>query len=188
MQTLETLLDTQQVQVKVKELAEAISKAYGEKEIRVVGVLDNAFMFVSDLVRQLTCPVTCNFTKMVINDLLENGHERRAISFQPPVEVTGKDVLVVDCVLQTGITHDHLIQQFHLHGARSVKLAVLVDKCDERRLPIQPDFKGVEIEGRFLVGYGMDYREKYRNLPYVAAVAGAARASGVAQPAGEKKE
>lgn len=188
MDGLEVLLSEDQIQEKVAGMAEAISRAYGQRTVHLVGLLENSFIFMADLVRKLTCPVACHFTKLEMKDVVENGHERRLIAYTPPVEVTGRDILVVDCVLQTGVTHDHLMQQFVTKGASSVKLAVLIDKSDERHVSLQPDFYGFQLQGHFLVGYGMGFRDQYRNLSYVGTLKRSAEEPRVVSAAVERKE
>lgn len=163
----EILLTNEQIQQKVDELAAAISSSYGQNTVQVLGLLDNSFIFVADLVRRITSPVICHLIKVDMHDVVENGFERRSISYSPAIEVKGRHILIVDLVLQTGVTHDHLIQQLQMKGAASVKLAVLIDKPDERRVSLQPDFSAFQLEGQFLVGYGMGFQGRYRNLPHV---------------------
>lgn len=177
METLQVVLDEAQIQEKVKEMASAISATCGQKPIHIVGLLDNAFIFTADLVRQMTCPVVCHFTKFEMRDIVIDGaHEQRQIDYHLPLDVAGQDVVIVDCILQTGITLDHLVRHLMVKGTRSVRTAVLIDKVDERRLDAPADFVGFRIEGEhFLVGYGLAYRQLYRNLPYVASMSKAAQ-------------
>lgn len=188
MDTLQILLTEQQIQEKVTEMAAAISKAYGGKSVYVVGLLDNSFMFVADLVRRLTCPVSCTFTKQIMKDVKENGFDRRLVEYAPPVEAKGRHLLLVDTVLQTGITHDHFMSQCVTKGAASVKLATLIDKTDDRHVPLQPDYSGFQMEGHFLVGYGMAFGELYRNLPHIASLTRKAEEPKAVGAASEKKE
>jgi hypoxanthine phosphoribosyltransferase len=187
MSKLEVLLSEEQIQQKVSELAATISQAYGQRTVHVVALLENGFLFMGDLVRRLTCPVVCHFVKVEMSDVVEQGHERRVVVHTPKLEVQGQDLLLADCVLHTGITLDHLVQQFLAKGAASVKTAVLVDKIDERRVALNPDFAGFQMQGRFLVGYGMGHREQYRNLPYVGTLTkDEARKSSPVSAAGQK--
>lgn len=184
MAKLEVVLSEEQIQQKVAEMAAAISKAYGQRTLHVVCLLENAFLFMADLVRRLTCPVVCRFVKLEIKDVVEDGHERRVVVYTPRIEVKGRDLLLVDCVLHTGITLEHLIQQFHAKGAASVKIAVLLDKTDERRVPLEPDYSGFKNQSGFLIGYGMGHCDLYRNLPYVGTLK--EEASPAVSGAGEK--
>ena len=185
---LEVLLTEQQIQQKVAEIAAAISAAYGERTLHVICLLDNGFMFTADLSRRLTCPVICQFVRLETHDVVEDGHERRLVVYTTQLQVRGEHLLLVDSVLHTGVTLDHLIQQFRAKGAASVKTAVLVDKTDERRVALDPDFSGFQMRGRFLVGYGMGYGLLYRNLPYVGAVEAPAEQSSTVSAASEGKD
>lgn len=167
---MEILLTKEQIQQKVGEMAAAISQMYAGRDLHLVGVLDNAFMFVADLVRGITCPVRCSLVRAEMRDVIEAGHERRLIAYTPSLDVKGQDVLLVDCVLQTGVTQEHLIEQFRAKGAASVRSAALIDKSDERRVPLEADFVGFKVQAPFLVGYGMGDGTRHRNLPYVATV------------------
>lgn len=163
----EVLLTEEQIREKVAEMAGKISAANKGRPLHVVAILENGFMFMGDLVRRMSGPVVCQFVKMETVDRVENGKERRDIIYTPSLDVEGKDILLVDAILQTGITLDHLVQQFLVKKARSVKTAVLIDRPEERRVDMEPDFWGFRLAGRFLVGYGLGYRDLYRNLPYV---------------------
>jgi len=168
---MEILLTEEQIQQRVGEMGAAISQAYAGRQLHLVGLLDNAFMFVADLIRRISCPVSCSLVYVDIRDVVENGNERRLISHHPSVDVSGRDVLLVDCILHTGVTQEHLIQQFLVKGAASVSTAVLIDKSSERRVPLEPEFVGFKVDAPFLVGYGMGAGNRYRNLPYVARMA-----------------
>ena len=170
MQPPVVLLTEEQIQQRVVELAGQIETANGGRTLWVVGILDNGAMFACDLVRRLHCPVVCQFLRMESVDQMEGGYERRHIVYTPNLDVVGKDILLVDAVLQTGVTLDHLIHQMLVKKARSVKTAVLIDRPEERRVQLEPDFWGFQVAGRFLVGYGLGYRDLYRNLPYVGEV------------------
>ncbi len=167
---MEILLTEQQIQDKVRELAAAISQLYGQRTVHLIGLLHNGFMFAADLARRLTCPVVCDFVRVDMQDVLEDGHERRLIRYGPRLEVRNQDLLLADCVLHTGVVQDHLIQQFRAKGAASIRVAVLIDKSEERHVDLQPDFAGFQLQNRFLIGYGLGHKGLYRNLPYVAAL------------------
>ena len=171
----DVVLSTEQIQNRVREMALQISQQLsGELDGRplyVAAMLDNGFMFMSDLVRHLTIPVICLFMKLESRDLVEGGHERRQILHTPIVGIEGCDLLLVDAVLHTGLTLDYLVQQLQRRGARSVRTAVLIDKPEERRVDLKPDYWAFRVSGRYLVGYGLGCRDLHRNLPYVANMA-----------------
>lgn len=179
MQGPEVLLSEEQIGKRVAEMAGQIAAGNQGRTLHVVAILDNGFMFMCDLVRHLKGPVVCQFIKAETHDIVENGKERRHILYTPGLDVEGKDILLVDAILQTGVTLDHLIHQFLVKKARSVRTAVLVDRPEERRVGLQPDFSGFEIQGqnRFLVGYGLGHQDLYRNLPYIGELAGQAKSA-----------
>lgn len=150
------------------------------KPLHVVCLLDNAFVFAADLVRQLNGPVVCHFSRFETRDVVVDGfHERRQIDYHLPLDIAGHDVLIVDCILQTGITLDHLVRHLIAKGTTTVRTVVLIDKVDERRVETGADFTGFRIEGsQFLVGYGMAYKGLYRNLPYIASIVKTAQIAG----------
>jgi hypoxanthine phosphoribosyltransferase len=168
----DVVLSTEQIQNRVREMAVQISQQLSPeldgRPLHVAAMLDNGFMFMSDLVRHMTVPVVCQFLKLESKDLVENGHERRQIVHTPIVSIEGRDFLLMDAVLHTGLTMDYLVQQMQRKGARSVRTAVLIDKPEERRVDVKPDYWAFRVSGRFLVGYGLGYQDLYRNLPYVA--------------------
>ena len=166
---LDVVLTEEQIRTRVAELGAQISAEVKGRTQHVVGVLDNGFIMMSDLVRQLSCPAVCQFVKLETRDTVEDGHERREIFYTPILDIKDQDFLLVDAVLHTGITLEHLVHQLMIKGARAVRTAVLIDKTEERRVSLKADYWGFrEVKGRFLVGYGMGHQELYRNLPYVA--------------------
>ena len=169
------VLTEEQIRSRVTELGAQISQQLsgelGGQPLCVTAVLDNGFMFMCDLVRRLDLPVICQFLKLESRDLIEGGRERRQILHTPITGIEGKNFLLVDAVLHTGLTLDYLVQQFRRKGARSVRTAVLIDKPEERRVEVNADYWAFRVAGRFLVGYGMGHQELHRNLPYVGNLA-----------------
>lgn len=159
----------EQIQARTREMAEAISRDYGKEVVYAFGLLENGFMFHADLVRRLTCPVICGFVKMEIVDTVESGHQpRRNIVYESLGDIAGKNILLVDALVDSGITLDHLIQQLLFHQPKTVRTAALVDREDRRRVPLRLDYAGFSWSGNHLVGYGLEKDGLYRNLPYVA--------------------
>src|SRR5512140_3325946 len=153
------LLDEEKIRQRVAELAVKISADAGKEPLLVMAVLDNGFVFMSDLVRKLTCPVICEFVQMETRDTVSDGHDRREVLYTPLTDIKGKQILLVDAVLHTGVTLEHLANQLLVKGAKSVKVAVLIDKPDERVVNLKPDYMGFEMKGKFLVGYGLGHRD-----------------------------
>lgn len=158
----------QQIQKRVRELAAQINRDYMGKTLFVVGILENCFLFMSDLVRAIKVPTVCLFLKAEVHDSKAGDAPVREIMYTPKVDATGKDILLVDAILQSGVTLDHLYRYMLGRGANSVRTAMLVEKTDERKVDVATDYVGFKNKGKFLLGYGLAYEGKYRNLPYIA--------------------
>jgi len=166
---LKVVFSEEQIRGRVRAMAEDISRDHGNEVVHVVGILENGFIFLSDLVRLLRCPVVCHFMVMEAVESTEAGHQpRRNIAYGPIGDIAGKNILLVDALVESGITLDHLIQILLSHGPKSLRTAVLVDRQDRRRVDCRVDYAGFQWTGGRLVGYGLEKDGLYRNLPYVA--------------------
>jgi hypoxanthine phosphoribosyltransferase len=159
-------LSADQIKKRVQEIARQISRDYQGRTLHVVAVMENGFIFMADLVRELDIPVVCQFVKGEFNDEHPSTME---IFYSPEVEVAGKDVLLVEALIQSGVTSEFLLRNLAGRGASSVKLAVLLDKQAARRVSLQPDYFGFLLNDSFVVGYGLGDMHSGRNLPYIAA-------------------
>jgi hypoxanthine phosphoribosyltransferase len=159
-------LSADQIKKRVQEIARQISRDYQGRTLHVVAVMENGFIFMADLVRELDIPVVCQFVKGEFNDEHPSTME---IFYSPEVEVAGKDVLLVEALIQSGVTSEFLLRNLAGRGASSVKLAVLLDKQAARRVSLQPDYFGFLLNDSFVVGYGLGDMHYGRNLPYIAA-------------------
>ena len=154
---------------RVEELARSISRDYSGRTLDVVIVLENAFLFAADLVREISRPVACHFVRSELRDVRLAGHDYRAVFFSPPPALRGRDVLVVDAVLNTGVTQDFLLKRLEEGHPRSLRLAVLFDKPASRKVNVRAEYKGFDSASKEWVGYGLsDQRGLGRNLPYIA--------------------
>jgi len=160
------ILSADQIKKRVQEIARQISRDYQGRTLHVVAVMENGFIFMADLVRELDIPVVCQFVKGEFNDEHPSTME---IFYSPEVEVSGKDVLLVEALIQSGVTSEFLLRNLAGRGASSVKLAVLLDKQAARRVSLQPDYFGFLLNDSFVVGYGLGDVHSGRNLPYIAA-------------------
>ncbi len=166
---LEKVLPREEIDKKVKELAEEINKYYKGKEILVIGILKGAFIFMADLVRNLDLPLKIDFVvaKSYIGDQSSGKIE---IRLEPYMNVKNEDILLVEDIIDTGLTAREIKKFLFEKGAKSVKLCAIIDRKVEDK-EITPDFVGFELEdSRFLVGYGLDLNEDKRHLPDVYAV------------------
>jgi len=164
------LLTAEQIQRRVKELAEQISKDFRGKTCCAVGVLENGFMFMADLVRHLEVPVLCRFIKPHFFERPQGSVLATEISYSPSVDVKGQHVLLVEGLVQSGVTSDYLMHSLVSQGALSVKLAALLDKSSARRVALRPDYFGFMLDESFVTGYGLGSPHLGRNLPYIQAM------------------
>ena len=166
---LRVMFTAEQISERINDLARTISNDYRGLTIYAVCVLENGFIFMADLVRALEVPVVCQFVKPQRREI-EHGDE---IFYSPEARVQGEHVLLVEGVVQSGVTQEFLIRNFTARGARSVKLATLLDKQADRRVALQADYWGYALGPSYVVGYGLGSPLLGRNLPYVASSAGA---------------
>ncbi len=164
---------------RVASLGRSISRDYAGRTLDVVFILENAFIFGADLVRRISCPMVCHFVRSEMRDVQLDGHERREVFFSHQPHLKDRDVLLVDGVLRTGVTQDFLIKRLLESRPRSLRLAVLVDKPQDRRVNLQPDYFGFVAASKQLAGYGLPGgRGWYRNLPYLGLLHGGRRVVG----------
>jgi hypoxanthine phosphoribosyltransferase len=162
------LFSAEQIQNRIQEMGAEITRDYAGREPLLVGVLKGACVFISDLMRAIDLPLAVDFMAISSygSQMRTSGEVRIIKDLDTPVE--GRDILVVEDIVDTGLTLSYLLASLHARGARSVKLAALLDKWERRERPVQIDYLGFKIPDAFVVGYGLDYAERYRNLPYIA--------------------
>jgi hypoxanthine phosphoribosyltransferase len=167
---LEVLFDEAAVLSKVSELAGRISRDYAGKSVIAVCILKGAALFTADLVRQITADVTVDFVRAASYGASTSRAATVTIEKDILSDIKGKHVLLVDGIVDSGRTLSYLLERYwHRHPA-SLRVAILLDKPARRERSVQIDYTGFTIPDRFVVGYGMDAAEKYRNLPYIAAI------------------
>lgn len=168
-QELEILIPAARIRERVAELGAQISHDYGDRQVLLVGVLTGSFVFLADLVRHLTCPVRIQFigTKSYEGETT-TGQVQLTKDLDSVVE--GLDVLVVEDIIDTGLTLSYLKKLITQGQPGSLKVAAFLDKPSRRKVEIRGDYVGFEIEDKFVVGYGLDYEQAYRNLPDLCVV------------------
>lgn len=166
----EILISEEEIQKRVKELGNEISLDYHNKNLMVVGILKGAVIFMADLVKNIKLPITMDFMAVSSygSSTISTGEVRIIKDLDFSVE--GKDILIVEDIIDTGLTLNYLTDNLKKRGASSVKICTLLDKVERRTVGVQVDYLGFEIPDEFVVGYGLDYAEQYRNLPYVGAL------------------
>ena len=168
---LKVLIPKDKIEKRVQELARQISTEYAGKVVYALCVLENGFMFMADLVRALEVPVVCAFIKTQEKLVRHGDSTRIEISFIPELDVKGHDVLLVEGIVQSGVTSEFLIRNMTARGASSVKLAAFLDKSSARRVSLQPEYFGFVVDESYMVGYGLGAPDQGRNLGYVATTA-----------------
>jgi hypoxanthine phosphoribosyltransferase len=167
---LRQVIASDQIQKRVKELGRHISNDYQGQTIQALAVLENAFIFMADLVRALDVPVICQFIKPKYSKQGNSGGEVMEIFFSHEPDIRGQHILLVEGLVHSGVTSEFLMNDLRSRGAASVKLVTLLDRQSARRVPLQPDYFGFLVDETFLVGYGLGAVEQTnRNLPYLAA-------------------
>jgi hypoxanthine phosphoribosyltransferase len=161
--SFEVLISSEDIQRRVGELGRQISAEYGDRPVVLVGVLKGSFIFMADLVRHLTCPVRLEFigTKSY-NGSSSSGEVQLTKDLDKPIQ--GEDVLLVEDIVDTGLTLNYLHHMLAQRGPLSVRTVAFLDKPSRRKIEVRADYVGFVIEDRFVVGYGLDFDQKYRNL------------------------
>jgi hypoxanthine phosphoribosyltransferase len=166
------LVQRDELEHRVKELAAEISRDYADRELLLIGVLKGAVFFLSDLMRHLD--VTCEVDFMAVSSYGastdSSGVVRILKDLDAPIE--GRDVLIVEDIVDSGLTLSYLFRMLRARGPKSLEVCALLTKPDRREIDLPIRYVGFEIPNRFAIGYGLDYGERYRNLPYVAVLAG----------------
>ena len=161
------LLSEEEIRKRVRELSDEITRDYAGKEIIFVGVLKGCFVFMADLMRNVELYSEVDF--MAVSSYGNSTTTTGAVKINKDLskDIEGKHVLIVEDILDSGVTLNYLTKYLANRKPASVKIATLLDKPARRRAPITADYVGFTVPDAFVVGYGLDYAEKYRNLPYI---------------------
>ncbi len=165
---LSPFISAEQIHTRIEELAREISHDYANTELHLVGVLKGAFIFLADLTRAISIPSYIYFMRA-------SSYENRQgstgiVKIQHDLDMANKHVLVIEDILDTGLTLHTILQELESQKPASLKVCALLDKPERRETAIEGDYIGFSIPNEFVVGYGLDYGEFYRNLPYIARV------------------
>ena len=164
---LKVLITEEELRECVKKLGEQISRDYQGKNLLMVSVLKGSVVFMSDLMRSITIPAQIDFMSVSSygSGVKTSGVVKIIKDLDQQLE--GKDLLIVEDILDSGMTLSYLSQLLRARNPRSIRIATLLDKPERRTADIQADYYGFRVPDAFVVGYGLDYSEKYRNLPYI---------------------
>jgi len=167
----ETLLSAEQIAARIKEIGAQITLDYAGKEPILIGILKGACVFLSDLMREINLKVSLEFMAVSSYGKAQKSSGEVRIIKDLDVAVEGKDLIVVEDIVDTGLTLSYLLANLQSRGANSVKLVSLLDKPEPRIVKeLKIDYCGFQVPNKFVVGYGLDAAERYRNLPFIAVV------------------
>ncbi|MBI2359746.1 MAG: hypoxanthine phosphoribosyltransferase [Deltaproteobacteria bacterium] len=165
MDKLTLLYSRQAIAERVRALAEAINSDYADKELVLVGILRGTFVFLADLIRLIKVPVTVDFIGVSSYGLGTESSQQIALTKDVQIPVTGKHVLVVEDILDTGLTVDFVLRSLRQRQPASLRVCALIDKKERRLIDVPVDYVGFDLKSGFVAGYGIDCAERYRSLP-----------------------
>ena len=163
----EVLLTEEQILNRVKELGKAISEDYKDKDLIVVGILKGSVIFASELIKNITIP--CEIDFMAVSSYGSSTETSGIVRILKDLDygIEDKDIIIVEDIIDSGVTLDYLLKYLKARKAKSIEIVTLLTKPSRRMVDINVKYCGFEVPDEFLVGYGLDYAEKYRNLPYI---------------------
>ena len=169
-QKIDVMIDEATVEARIAEIAQQLSKEYEGKTIHIIGVLKGSVCFMCELAKRLTVPVTMDFMSVSSygNDTKSSGVVKMIKDLDESIE--GRDVVLIEDIMDSGRTLSYLINILKERKPASFKVVTLLDKPDRRVVELEPDITGFVIPDRFVVGYGLDCAQKYRNLPYIGVI------------------
>ncbi len=161
----EILFSRDVIQKRVRELAGQISKDYADRELIIIGILKGAFIFMADLIREISIPCRIDFTRLASYGEGSDSSGKVVMTKDIETSIKGKDILIVEDILDTGLTLQYLVGWLKERNPDSLKICVLLDKRKRRKVSFEADYVGFTIDDGFVVGYGLDFNEKYRFSP-----------------------
>jgi hypoxanthine phosphoribosyltransferase len=167
---LKLLFSKKAIAQTVARLAKEISADYANKQVILIGVLKGAFVFLADLIRQLTIPVEIEFMRIASYGSKKESSGKIIITKDVEISLEGKDILVIEDIVDTGLSLTFLLDHLQAHNPSSLKVCALVDKKSRREVAVEVDYVGFALDEGFIVGYGIDFNEGYRALPEIFVV------------------
>ena len=164
---LKVLVTQEEIAEAVARLGKTLTEDYKDKEVVVVGILRGAAIFMADIIRAMDCYLTIDFMDVSsYGEALQSSGEVKIVK-DLDTRVEGRDILIVEDIIDTGQTLKYIVDLLHYRKANSVKVCTLLDKKERRVNNMEADYVGLDIPNEFVVGYGLDYKQEYRNLPYI---------------------
>lgn len=160
-------ISEQEIRQTVKTIAQYLTKDYRDREPVLIGVLNGVFIFFADLVREISFPHEIDFVRLASYGSQDTSSGTVELIKDIELSIGGKPVIIVEDIIDTGLTLSYLVDHIEEKGPESVKVCTLINKLERRERAVRIDYWGFEVERGFVVGYGLDYNEKFRNLPYI---------------------
>ena len=171
---ISVLYKEEQIAQRVSELGEEITKAFAGREICVLGLMKGSLVFMADLIRRLPLDLTVHLVRVTSHREQAAGRIQTEIVYSTAVPLEGRDVLLVADIVDTGITLSYLLAHIHEHGPRSLKVCALIDKPEARKIDVHPHWTAFPVHeplaDQFMVGYGLDWMERFRGLPFIGTI------------------
>lgn len=164
----EILVQPDDLKRRVRELGEQISTDYGDRDLLLIGVLKGAVFFLSDLMRNISIPCEVDFMAVASYGSATDSSGVVRIIKDLDASIEGRDVLIVEDIVDSGLTLQYLLRNLGARDPRTIEVCSLLTKPERRKVDLEPRYVGFEIPNRFVIGYGLDHAERFRNLPYVA--------------------
>lgn len=161
------LISEEEISNRINELAAQLNKDFKDKEVILVSILKSSLYFMTDLSRKLDFPIKLDFLELNHYADADNSGIIR-VTRDLEFSISGKNVLIIENIIRTGLTHSYLLKNLSARNPKSINICTLLHIADNKLLDLPVHYTGFEIEDKFVVGYGLDYKEKYRNLPYIA--------------------
>jgi hypoxanthine phosphoribosyltransferase len=164
------LFSEEQIHKRVGEIASNVERDFSKRQLAIIGLLEDSFVFMADLIRKIDTEMVCYFMKADVEEDDQHVSRIKKIVYSPELDIQGKDVLLVGGVLDTGITLDFLTKHLLLGRPHLLKICYLIDKPKARKISVNADYAGFVIdsaEPEYVIGYGLGHENKHRNLPYV---------------------
>ncbi|HQR36013.1 MAG TPA: hypoxanthine phosphoribosyltransferase [Blastocatellia bacterium] len=167
---LSVLIPTEKLQERIRQMGQQIANDYAGRRPELICVLKGAMVFLSDLMRAIDLSLTVDYIAVSSYGKEKNSSGEVKIVKDLDEPLQGRDIILVEDILDTGLTLSYLVNSFKARGATSIKIATLLNKPERRKVEVHADYIGFDIPDEFVVGYGLDYAERYRNLPYIGVV------------------
>ena len=164
---MDVLIPHAQIQARVAELGAQISADYSGKDLTVIGILKGSVLFMADLIRAISMPLAIDFMAVTSYGASTTSSGNVRILKDLDSSITGRHLLIVEDIIDSGLTMQYLLNNLASRGAASLRVCTLLDKPDRRVVDIEADYTGFEIPNEFVVGFGLDFNQKYRNFPFV---------------------